>query len=88
MQISTDEEVVSLLRSFIYRRGADGVSEEEAIMILEWAARVRASAVLLTLAVSGKFEVDIDWGSGEIVFFTRGGDPKDEREETQIRLIG
>lgn len=66
----SEQEVDALVVALAESREDTGFTEEEARLLLEWAARARFNSVLLGLALKGAVGVDVR--EGEIVFTGRG----------------
>lgn len=66
----TETEAEALIMAFAEQRGGDGVTEEEAQRLIDWAEHVRIDVILLGMVLKGAIGIDIR--EGEIVFTSRG----------------
>lgn len=64
----TDDEIQTLVLSLAEARGDDGFTEDEALVVLNWANRTRIEQAALECVLKGMTTVNVDPKSGEIMF--------------------
>ena len=83
-ELLSDEDSSNLIMSLATVRGEKGFTEEEAVILLQWAEGVLVEHSLLTLVLNGDINVDITDGEPAFSVTSQGADKVEQMIENRL----